>query len=55
MPTIKEVLEALKPELEKQLEGMTVKEFAEASNHPYNCKCRICELWWKNMPPEEDQ
>jgi len=52
--TINQVLEALKPELEKVLKGMTVEEFQEASNHPYNCQCRICKLWWENMPPEED-
>ena len=42
--TINQVLEALKPELEKVLKGMTVEEFQEASNHPYNCQCRICKL-----------
>ena len=36
------------------LEGMTIAEFAAASDHPYDCKCRICLLWWKNMPHEDE-
>lgn len=29
-------------------------EFDEASNHPYECKCRICKKWWKLVGPERD-
>lgn len=26
----------------------------EASDHPYECRCEKCEVWWASMPPEED-
>ncbi len=32
---------------------LSLKEFDEASNHPYECRCKICEQWWKEMPEEQ--
>lgn len=26
-----------------------IKEFDEASNHPYECKCSLCLKWWELM------
>lgn len=26
----------------------------EASEHPYECRCAKCEVWWASMPPEDD-
>lgn len=31
------------------------KLFDEASEHPYECRCKLCEMWWANVPPEEDE
>ena len=28
--------------------------FDEASEHPYECRCEACKLWWANVPPEDD-
>lgn len=36
---------------------MTKEELAKfdrASEHAYECRCDDCELWWKMVPPEED-
>lgn len=30
-------------------------EFDEASNHPYECKCKLCQKWWDLVPPEDDE
>jgi hypothetical protein len=30
------------------------KKFDEASNHPYECRCEICQFWWDNVPPEDE-
>lgn len=27
----------------------------EASDHPYECTCDTCKLWWESMPPDEDE
>jgi hypothetical protein len=32
-----------------------LKRFDEASNHPYECKCKICKEWWSLVPPEDDE
>lgn len=29
-------------------------KFDQASEHPYECKCDLCKLWWANVPPEDD-
>lgn len=29
-------------------------KFNEASEHPYECRCDVCKLWWANVPPEVD-
>lgn len=26
----------------------------EASEHPYECRCKICLAWWKAVGPERD-
>ena len=31
---------------------MDIKDFDEASNHPYECQCLICIEWWKEVGPE---
>ena len=33
--------------------GITV-EFADASDHPYTCRCHICRNWWLSMGPDPD-
>ena len=30
-------------------------DFAQASDHPYNCRCDKCLDWWYNMGPDDDQ
>ena len=30
-------------------------KFDEASEHPYECRCDLCKLWWANVPPEEEE
>ncbi len=32
-----------------------LKRFDEASNHPYECKCKICKEWWELVGPEKDE
>lgn len=35
---------------------MTPEELARfdaASNHPYECRCAICQEWWTHMGPED--
>ena len=32
-----------------------LKRFDEASNHPYECKCDLCQEWWSLVPPEDDE
>lgn len=27
-------------------------EFAEASNHPYRCRCQKCLDWWVSVGPD---
>jgi hypothetical protein len=29
-------------------------DFDIAMEHPYECKCKLCEDYWKELPPEED-
>ncbi len=24
----------------------------EATEHPYECRCEKCKVWWESMPPE---
>lgn len=41
--------------LRSQLD-MTPEELArfdQASNHPYACRCAICQEWWEHMGPDE--
>ena len=36
--------------------GMTPEEvarFDQASNHPYECRCALCQDWWDQMGPED--
>jgi len=28
--------------------------FAEASDHPYTCRCNKCLQWWKTVGPDPD-
>ncbi len=32
-----------------------LKDFDEATEHPYECKCEKCKLWWEMMPPEDGE
>jgi len=57
----KEMQKALEADGEKlrQLTGedhgpFSLERFDEASNHPYECKCKLCQEWWKLMPSEDD-
>lgn len=27
--------------------------FDVASDHRYECKCEACAIWWKRVPPED--
>lgn len=27
--------------------------FDRASNHPVECRCDLCQKWWKRVPEEE--
>jgi hypothetical protein len=27
-------------------------QFMQASEHPYECRCKICYQWWDNVGPE---
>lgn len=29
-------------------------DFAEATNHPYTCRCDKCREWWRKMGPDDD-
>ncbi len=36
--------------------GMTPEQLArfdQASNHPYECRCALCQEWWDHMGPED--
>jgi hypothetical protein len=41
-------------ELPGSVTGMTLEEFDEASNHPYECKCELCEKWRQEIGEEEE-
>lgn len=28
--------------------------FDAATEHPYECRCELCQEWWENVPPEDD-
>ncbi len=30
-------------------------DFAEATDHPYACRCDICLAWWVKMANDEDE
>lgn len=30
-------------------------DFAEATDHPYACRCDICLVWWVKMGDDENQ
>lgn len=32
-----------------------LKRFDEASEHPYECRCKLCKEWWKAVPPEDNE
>jgi len=27
-------------------------QFMQASEHPYDCRCKICYQWWDSVGPE---
>ncbi len=29
-----------------------LRDFDEASNHSYECKCKLCRRWWQMVGPE---
>lgn len=31
-----------------------LEDFAEATNHAYNCRCAKCKVWWEKMGNEEE-
>ena len=38
--------------------GVTQEQQARldiASEHAYECRCKLCEEWWELMPPEEEE
>jgi hypothetical protein len=41
-------------ELPGNVTGMSLEEFDEASNHPYECKCKICLQWWEEIGSENE-
>jgi hypothetical protein len=36
------------------LNDMTIEEFDVASNHPYECRCELCQRWWAEVGPEDE-
>ena len=36
----------------KALFNIVGPEFAAASDHAYDCTCRICREWWRKMGPD---
>lgn len=34
--------------------GLTLEQFDEASNHPYECRCPVCVNWWRLAPRQGD-
>ena len=36
------------------MEPEQLSNFKEASNHPYECTCKICKEWWELMGPEPE-
>lgn len=30
-----------------------LKEFDEATKHPYECKCELCKKWWNVMGKDD--
>lgn len=30
------------------------EDFAQASDHPYTCRCAKCWRWWKTIGPDEE-
>lgn len=41
------VRENLRKSLE--LQGFDTNALDQGSNHPYECKCKVCWQWWKMM------
>jgi len=37
------------------LSGQELKDFDEASNHDYDCKCSKCKKWWNLVGNEDDE
>lgn len=38
--------------MSEQLPADELANFDAASNHPYECKCKLCRDWWKACGPE---
>lgn len=36
------------------MDDFNLDEFMRASNHPYECQCRICQKWWEQVGPEPE-
>ena len=32
-----------------------IARFDAASNHPYECRCELCQEWWAQMPDEDEE
>jgi hypothetical protein len=41
--------------LDSDMTAEELKQFDEASNHPYECACDICKKWWELMGDEDDE
>jgi len=38
--------------MSEQLPADELANFDAASNHPYECKCKLCKEWWAACGPE---
>lgn len=45
-PTLQDSIDRLREYLS------TSKDFIDASNHPYSCRCDKCRDWWKAVGPD---
>lgn len=45
--------EASSEETANEQDRLCLTCFDKASDHPYECRCAICQKWWKMVPKEE--
>lgn len=46
-------LEKLRSQMGMDREAL--RRFDLASNHPYECKCKLCKEWWEAVGPESEE